>query len=167
MNCGRSCGHDHSSKAPQSPSVVDLEVVRTLLTQALINMERRTVKVNEKELNPEEATTKNWELVQWLTDTFCGRNSHFEVGPEDWNPDGLAQFIQLTIPKILEGKIDPSPDDIVFEATTVFVRGSQNAVVSLLRSGGSLEDSDRLPPPLERFIESWAMLFVGAPDTFE
>ena len=47
-SCNRGCcGHDHSSKAEQAPSIVDIEVVRKILSQAVVNMCKRAIAVRK------------------------------------------------------------------------------------------------------------------------
>ena len=102
LNCNRGCGHDHSSKAEQPPSIVDIEVVRRILSQALVNMFKRSIACVQGEITEDERAEKDQKLVEWLGDTFCGKNPHFEIGTDDWNPDGLAQFILITVQEIAE-----------------------------------------------------------------
>lgn len=168
LNCNRGCGHDHSSKAPQSPSIVDIEVVRKLLSQAVVNMCKRVVAAAKGEISREELVDKDLTLTEWLGDTFCGRNKHFESGPEDWNPEGLSVFIKQTIPQIAEVPFeeDLSSDDVVFKACAIFVGEAYKAVEETLKSGIELNSSKDFPPSVEAFIEAWTMLFVGAPEGF-
>lgn len=165
LNCTRGCGHDHSSKAPQSPSIVDIEVVRKLLSQAVINMCKRVVAAAKGEISRDELVDKDLELTEWLGDTFCGRNKHFESGPEDWNPEGLAEFIKQTIPQITEVPFNEEldSDDIVFKACAIFVGEAYKAVEETLKSGVELTHPNSFPASVAAFIEAWTMLFVGAP----
>lgn len=76
-SCNRGCcGHDHSSKAEQAPSIVDIEVVRKILSQAIVNMCKRAIACAEGELTRDELAEKDMKLMEWLGETFCGNNSH-------------------------------------------------------------------------------------------
>ena len=61
--CG-SCRPDHSSKAPQSPSLVNLEVVRSIFSQAVINMMRRHISNAQGELDTEKMLEKDAFLAE-------------------------------------------------------------------------------------------------------
>ena len=72
-SCNRGCcGHDHSSKAEQAPSIVDIEVVRKILSHAIVNMCKRAIACAEGELTRDELAEKDMKLMEWLGETFCG-----------------------------------------------------------------------------------------------
>ena len=168
LNCNRGCGHDHSSKAEQPPSIVDIEVVRRILSQALVNMFKRSIACVQGEITEDERAEKDQKLVEWLGDTFCGKNPHFEIGPDDWNPDGLAQFIRMTVQEIAEKTEEDTPEETIYEAAAYFCAKSYLVLRDTFQAGWEIEDANNLPPMLQEWVETWTMLFVGAVgDDFE
>ncbi len=157
---------DHSSRAPQSPSLVSLPVVRIMLATAYINMGRRHVASHQGELSKEAVRIKDEYLAKWLTETFGGQNPHFETGPENWNPHRLAEHLREALAPMREGGKESFPEDdkevlqMVFD---LFKEQCALAVGDGIRSGELLDYPERLSPAVERFIESWAMLLIGAP----
>lgn len=165
-SCNRGCcGHDHSSKAEQAPSIVDIEVVRKILSQAVVNMCKRAIACAEGELTRDELAEKDMKLMEWLGETFCGNNSHFEPGPEDWTTEGLAEYIKQALPQIEENPEgeEMSSDEVVVKACAIFVGEAYKAIHDALKAGFPLLDADELPVPVASFVESWTLLFVGAP----
>ncbi|WP_251451319.1 hypothetical protein [Parasutterella muris] len=168
LNCNRGCGHDHSSKAEQPPSIVDIEVVRRILSQALVNMFKRSIACVQGEITEDERVEKDQKLVEWLGDTFCGKNPHFEIGPDDWNPDGLAQFIRMTVQEIAEKTEEDTPEETIYETAAYFCAKSYLVLRDTFQAGWEIEDANNLPPMLQEWVETWTMLFVGAVgDDFE
>ena len=168
LNCNRGCGHDHSSKAEQPPSIVDIEVVRRILSQALVNMFKRSIACVQGEITEDERVEKDQKLVEWLGDTFCGKNPHFEIGPDDWNPDGLAQFIRMTVQEIAEKTEEDTPEETIYETAAYFCAKSYLVLRETFQAGWEIEDANNLPPMLQEWVETWTMLFVGAVgDDFE
>ena len=168
LNCNRGCGHDHSSKAEQPPSIVDIEVVRRILSQALVNMFKRSIACVQGEITEDERVEKDQKLVEWLGDTFCGKNPHFEIGPDDWNPDGLAQFIRMTVQEIAEKTEEDTPEETIYETAAYFCVKSYLVLRDTFQAGWEIEDANNLPPMLQEWVETWTMLFVGAVgDDFE
>lgn len=164
LNCNRGCGRDHSSKAPQSPSLVDIEVVRKIFAQAIVNMCSRLVSVANGEMTIEEQRNKDLYLAQWLGETFCAYNKHFEPGPEGWNPSGLAEFVRQQFKdKHPENDFEADDETAVFSACAIFVGESYKALEDTLKNGVVLTNPNRLPDSVDRFVEAWTMLFVGAP----
>lgn len=162
LNCNRGCCHDHSSKAEQPPSIVDIEVVRRILSQALVNMFKRSIACVQGEINEDERAEKDQILVEWLGETFSGNNPHFESGPDDWNPDGLAQFIRMTVQEIAEKTEEDSSEETIYEAAAYFCAKSYLVLRDTFHAGREIEDANNLPPMLQEWVESWTMLFVGA-----
>ena len=165
-SCNRGCcGHDHSSKAEQAPSIVDIEVVRKILSQAVVNMCKRAIACAEGELTRDELAEKDMKLMEWLGETFCGNNSHFEPGPEDWTTEGLAEYINQALPQIEENPEgeEMSSDEVVVKACAIFVGEAYKAIHDALKAGFPLLDADELPAPVASFVEAWTLLFVGAP----
>ncbi|WP_289163499.1 hypothetical protein [uncultured Parasutterella sp.] len=162
LNCNRGCGHDHSSKAEQPPSIVDIEVVRRILSQALVNMFKRSIACVQGEITEDERAEKDQKLVEWLGDTFCGKNPHFEIGPDDWNPDGLAQFIRMTVQEIAEKTEEDTPEETIYETAVYFCAKSYLVLRDTFQAGWEIEDANNLPPMLQEWVETWTMLFVGA-----
>ncbi len=162
LNCNRGCGHDHSSKAEQPPSIVDIEVVRRILSQALVNMFKRSIACVQGEITEDERAEKDQKLVEWLGDTFCGKNPHFEIGPDDWNPDGLAQFIRMTVQEIAEKTEEDTPEETIYETAAYFCAKSYLVLRDTFQAGWEIEDANNLPPMLQEWVETWTMLFVGA-----
>ncbi len=159
--------HDHSSRAPQSPSLVDLVVVRGIFSQAVVNMFNRAVACSQGEMTKEELDKKDLVLTEWLGDTFCGHNSHFEEGPEDWNPKGLAEVLRGILADNAvweEGEEMPEDDEsVIFTACAVFVAEAYKAILTSMQSGVAIDDTKNLPPEVDSFVETWAMVFAGAP----
>ena len=83
------CG-DFSSKAVGLPSLAAIDVVERILLQAVKNTAQRSVDASQGKLTRQDLVEADLKLVSWLTDTFAGRNRHFETA-EGWNPTGLAQ----------------------------------------------------------------------------
>lgn len=162
LNCSRGCGHDHSSKAEQPPSLVDIEVVRRILSQALVNMFKRSIACVQGEITEDERAEKDQKLVEWLGETFSGNNPHFEIGPDDWNPDGLAQFIRMTVQEIAEKTEEDTPEETIYETAAYFCAKSYLVLRDTFQAGWEIEDANNLPPMLQEWVETWTMLFVGA-----
>ncbi len=103
--------------------------------------------------------------MEWLGETFCGNNSHFEPGPEDWTTEGLAEYIKQALPQIEENPEGGgmSSDEVVVKACAIFVGEAYKAIHDALKAGFPLLDADELPAPVASFVESWTLLFVGAP----
>lgn len=162
--CG-ACGADHSSKAPQSPSLVNLEVVRSIFTQAIINMMRRHISNAQGELDTEKMLEKDEYLAQWIGDTFTGKNPHFETGPEDWNSSGLAQYMRENLAHLTEAKdlLTDDDEEVVYNISALFKEQAQAAISSFLADGNFSTYPEELPPYAAQFIEAWAMLYTGAP----
>ena len=89
---GRGC-HDFSSRAEQLPSLAAIDVVERLLLQALKNTAQRASRAAAGELTADELREANETLIDWLADTFSGRNRHFQSA-ENWNPHGLADYMR-------------------------------------------------------------------------
>ena len=85
-SCNRGCcGHDHSSKAEQAPSIVDIEVVRKILSQAVVNMCKRAIACAEGELTRDELAEKDMKLMEWLGVTTVILNRALKTGqPKVW-----------------------------------------------------------------------------------
>ena len=77
----------------------------------------------EGELTRDELAEKDMKLMEWLGETFCGNNSHFEPGPEDWTTEGLAEYIKQALPQIEENPEgeEMSSDEVVVKACAIFV----------------------------------------------
>ncbi len=168
FNCASNsrCGHDHSSRAPQSPSLVSLDVVREMLLTAFVNMGRRHFSLTQGQLTEEQVKEKDEYLVRWLTDTFCGNNRHFEVGPEDWNPHGLATYLKGALAPLREGGEESFPekdDEVLSLVFDLFVDQVSLAVDDCITDGYKLQDPKDLPATVDHFIEVWSMLLTGAP----
>ena len=166
LNCNRGCSKDFSSREPQSPSLVALDVVRKLFVQAFVNSFKRLEAVQNGEMDLEEKEEKDRVLHDWLTDTFCGRNPHFEVGPENWNPKGLSEHLRGVFSNAVEPISSKMPDDdseLIEYCFTIFLDQVQSAINSYSEHGLSITSAQEIPEPALQFIESWAMLFVGAP----
>ena len=167
LSCGRSsrgcCGHDHGSKAVQKPSLVDIEVVRNIFSQAMKNMFSRALSCARGELSKEDLIDKDEYLSQWLTETFCGHNKYFEEGPECWNPTGLAEVLrQMPLVRI---KQEVDDEAVVFTAISVFIDESHKIIANQLTQEDLSEDNKLNLEGIERFIEYWTLLFSGAPSS--
>ncbi|MCD8340209.1 MAG: hypothetical protein LUC43_08460 [Burkholderiales bacterium] len=163
---GDRCRKDHSSRAPQSPSLVSLPVIRIMLSTAFINMARRHISQKQGELSAEVVRQKDDYLAQWLTETFSGENPHFETGPEHWNPHGLSEHMRIALAPMRKGGIESFPEkdrDVLKLVFDLFKDQSALAVEDCLVAGELLEYPEQLPPAVDRFIETWSMLLVGAP----
>lgn len=156
------CGHDHSSKAVQSPSLVDITVVRGIFAQAAVNLTKRAKLCAAGEMTRKEFDDKMTELTEWLGETFCGHNRHFEDGPEDWNPAGLAASLRGILGKNAWDVPPEDDEEAVFTACAVFTSEVLKAVLSCIQEGDDVDDPKNLPPALDEFIETWAMVFAGA-----
>ena len=77
------CG-DFSSKAVGLPSLAAIDVVERILLQAVKNTAQRSVDASQGKLTRQDLVEADLKLVSWLTDTFAGRNRHFETA-EGWN----------------------------------------------------------------------------------
>lgn len=135
LNCSRGCGHDHQLKAEQPPSLVDIEVVRRILSQALVNMFKRSIACVQGEITEDERAEKDQKLVEWLGETFSGNNPHFEIGPDDWNPDGLAQFIRMTVQEIAEKTEEDTPEETIYETAAYFCAKSYLVLRDTFQAG--------------------------------
>lgn len=168
LNCNRGCGHDHSSKVEQPPSIVDIEVVRRILSQALVNMFKRSIACAQGEMTEEERAAKDKILVEWLGETFSGNNPHFESGPDDWNPDGLALFIRMMVHEIAEKIEEGSSEETIYKAAAYFCEKSYLVLRDAFHASREIEDPNNLPSILQEWVETWTMLLVGAVgDDFE
>ncbi len=167
VNCGRGC-HDFSSRAPQSPSIVDIEVVRQLLSTALVNSANRKLLCRQGEMTEDEAKAKDDYLVTWLTDTFSGGNPHFETGPENWNPHGLATSFrevirEMRVPMPDDMELSDDDEEFLRSCFELFVNQMGLAIDEYAGKGIPLVEAESFPPRVEHFIESWALILTGAP----
>lgn len=152
---------DFSSRAEQLPSLADIEVVRTLLTQALTNMCTRLRSVASGEMTREEAENKNRVLADWLTDTLSGCNRHFQSGAEGWNPEGLSEHLL----SLFQGQ-ENFPFDCTRPIGSIclqFVAQAEEVSAELVKRGAFTPGQKELPAWSEAFVENWCLLLTGAP----
>ena len=105
---------------------------------------KRAIACAEGELTRDELAEKDMKLMEWLGETFCGNNSHFEPGPEDWTTEGLAEYIKQALPQIEENPEGGgmSPDEVVVKACAIFVGEAYKAIHDALKAGFPLLDAD-------------------------
>lgn len=160
------CGHDHSSRAPQKPSLVDLEVVRQFFTVSFVRIAQSVEATHSGEMTQEDFRKKAEAIATRLSEIFCGYFSNYDEGPEDWNPHGLAE----TLRDILgqngvwdENGVPQSDENVVFTGCEIFIEQSIKAVNDKRSQGFVIRTADDIPGDVEMFIEQWAMIFAGAP----
>ena len=143
------CG-DFSSKAVGLPSLAAIDVVERILLQAVKNTAQRSVDASEGKLSRQDLVDADLKLVTWLTDTFAGRNRHFETA-EGWNPTGLAQYLREgmgeRVRDVLGGKL-PDGD---YEMIEIGLMGNGNL--------SGLEQNDSVLS----FVNYWSCLLTGCP----
>ncbi len=167
-NCG-SCrsGHcgDFSSKATGLPSLASIDVVERILLQAVKNTAQRAVDASEGRLSREDLQEADLRLVQWLADTFAGRNKHFATA-EGWNPTGLGEYLRQGMgPRVREilGGTLPSDDYQMIEiGARVFLNNAYELLEGLGASGTSLAGLEQNNEVLG-FVNYWSSLLTGCP----
>lgn len=118
-------------------------------------------------MSEEELQGKSIILADWLKETFCGRNRHFENGAEDWNPVGLAEFILSVAPEIAavdQIRTEEDAAKVIEEACSLFVQQISTASKIAFDSGIQIKNFNELTPPIRTLIETWSLLLVGAPE---
>lgn len=167
-NCGscRSgrCG-DFSSKAEGLPSLASIDVVERILLQAVKNTAQRAVDVSEGRMTPQELSEADQRLVQWLAETFSGRNRHFATA-EGWNPCGLAQYLREgadeQLRRVLAGGL-PEDDYAAIEVgVRLFLTNVYVMLEQIGASGGSLGGLEQHDGVLG-FVNYWSCLLTGCP----
>lgn len=160
---GRGC-HDFSSRAEQLPSLAAIDVVERLLLQALKNTAQRASRAAAGELTADELREANETLIDWLADTFSGRNRHFQSA-ENWNPHGLADYMREMMPESLKAVVSEIPTDdeeVIHLAAGIFLSDVYATLHSLAQQGYSMEGVENLEPCV-RVVGFWTQLMVGAP----
>lgn len=169
MSCARCapgcrCG-DFSSKAAGLPSLVSIETVGDILSQAVKNTAGRSEAVAAGDLSPEELQAADERLANWLATTFSGGNPHFASG-EDWNPNGLSLYLQDALAEAIEatvGMVPEDPEEVICGAVAVFMT-ELYAFLSDFAHGGFSVTGAEATPMGAAFINRWARLFTGAPE---
>lgn len=168
-NCGscRSgrCG-DFSSKAEGLPNLANIDVVERILLQAVRNTAQRSVDAASGKLTREDLVQADLRLVQWLSDTFGGRNRHFDTA-EGWNPTGLAQYLREglgeNIREFLGGKLPEDDYEMIGIGARLFLNNTYALLEQIGRMGNTnlsgLEQSDAVAG----FIDYWSCLLTGCP----
>lgn len=168
-NCG-SCRSgrcsDFSSKAAGLPSLASIDVVERILLQAVKNTAQRAVDASEGKLTQQDLVDADLRLVQWLADTFAGRNHHFATA-EGWNPVGLAQYLREgmgeNIRDALGGTLPGDDYEMIEIGARLFLN---NAYVMLeqigLQDGASLTGLEQSDSVLS-FVSYWSSLMTGCP----
>ena len=145
------CG-DFSSKAVGLPSLAAIDVVERILLQG--------------KLSRQDLVDADLKLVTWLTDTFAGRNRHFETA-EGWNPTGLAQYLREgmgeRVRDVLGGKLPDGDYEMIEIGARLFLN---NAYVLLeqigLMGNGNLSGLEQNDSVLS-FVNYWSCLLTGCP----
>ena len=169
MSCARCapgcrCG-DFSSKAAGLPSLVSIETVGDILSQAVKNTAGRSEAVAAGDLSPEELQAADERLANWLATTFSGGNPHFASG-EDWNPNGLSLYLQDAFAEAIEatvGMVPEDPEEVICGAVAVFMTELYAFLSDFARGGFSVTGAEATPMGAA-FINRWARLFTGAPE---
>ena len=111
---------------------------------------------------------------------FYGKSQNYTDIPNKWykeynvkkglrNEDGTGVRVGLTrVADVVGYEENPegggmSPDEVVVKACAIFVGEAYKAIHDALKAGFPLLDADELPAPVASFVESWTLLFVGAP----
>lgn len=163
-SCGPSCRCDFSSRAPQLPSLLSIEVVTGLLCQAVANSARRAQMAENGDMSPEEIDAADDKLVNWLGATFCGNNRHYASG-EGWNSEGLAAYLREMISDEIAascGGVPRNDDQLVYAACALFVKDMYRLIERDQAAGRDLDGIENTPAGV-RFIGFWSRLLVGAP----
>ena len=162
--CG-SC-HDFSSKAEGLPSLASIDVIERILLQAVKNTARRAQEAADGKLTHEDLVAADLKLVEWLTDTFAGRNPHFATA-EGWNPTGLAQYLREgmgeKVRAALGGQL-PSDDYTMIEVGARLFLNNAYMMLENLGAGANpnlaeFEQSDAVIS----FVNYWSCLLTGCP----
>ncbi len=160
---GRCCG-DFSSKAEQLPSLVSIEVVGDLLSQAVKNTAMRSEATAAGEMSPEELQAADAKLADWLGTTFAGGNAHFASG-EDWNPNGLGAYLADMLSseiRTVTGAVPDDPEDVVYAVAAVFMTELYAFLQDFAQGGFSVAGAEKTPMGAA-FINRWTRLLTGAP----
>ena len=164
-SCRPGCGcGDFSSKAERLPSLVSIEVVGDILSQAVKNTAARSEATAAGDMSPEELQAADAKLADWLGVTFSGGNSHFASG-EDWNPQGLGTYLADMLAgeiRTVVGDVPEDPEEVVFAAAAVFMSELYAFLQEFARGGFSVAGAEATPMG-GAFINRWARLFTGAP----
>ena len=159
------CG-DFSSKAVGLPSLAAIDVVERILLQAVKNTAQRSVDASQSKLTRQDLVEADLKLMSWLTDTFAGRNRHFETA-EGWNPTGLAQYLREgmgeRVRDVLGGKLPDGDYEMIEIGARLFLN---NAYVLLeqigLMGNGNLSGLEQNDSVLS-FVNYWSCLLTGCP----
>ena len=161
---GCRCG-DFSSKAARLPSLVSIETVGDILSQAVKNTAGRSEAVAAGDLSPEELQAADERLANWLATAFSGGEPGFGSGV-DWNPGGLSLFLQDALAEAIEatgGMVPEDPVEVICGAVAVFMTELYAFLSDFARGGFSVTGAEA-PPMGAAFIIRWARPFTGAPE---
>ena len=161
--CGH-CARDFSSREPGKPNLASIDVVGGILEQAVRNTLRRMQQVSDGNMSPQEAAQADDRLVNWFTETFCGRNKHF-ASAEGWNPCGLADYIREVFSGDLQkaGRHAPSSDaEVVGWVSERFLQGFYELIENLPKAGTNFHEME-YAPRVREFVAFWQSVLVGAP----
>ena len=95
---------------------------------------RRHISNAQGELDTEKMLEKDAFLAQWLGDTFTGKNPHFEIGPENWNPNGLAAFLRENLAHLPQAKdlLIGDDEEVIYSISKLFKDQAQGAISGFL-----------------------------------
>lgn len=157
---GRGCC-DFSSKAERLPSLAAIDVVEGLLTQALRNTARRRAQQRNGELTADDLAEADEKVVTWFATTFSGGNPYYR-SEEDWNPDGLAEYLrEMLLDPITQkkGSMPAYDKDVIAAAAEIFLEDIYGLIDSVPHWADSVETSEAG----QRLVNLWAQLLTGAP----
>lgn len=154
--CGGGCC-DFSSKAPQKPSLLQLDVVDGIFTAAIRNMTLRKAQCQTGLMSDKEYEAAKEKLVDWLVATFSGRNPHFSTEAEWHEYGGLVELLRLRLP--IDGS---SQARALTQAFELFATEADELAGILVHNGGL--ETENAKVVIGAKASAWAQLFVGAPD---
>lgn len=154
--CGGGC-HDFSSRAERLPNLLAIDVVASLLEQAIRNMTLRAASLESGMMSAEEYAAAREKLEAWLVALFMGENPHFEADMEWHRGSGLTDFLR-------ERFNEPALSDeaVLSHAVSLFAEDAHEAAERFVAEGAS-ETAERARQELATL---WAHLFTGAPTDF-
>ena len=165
-SCGY-CGHcakDFSSREPGKPNLATIDVAGGIVSQAVRNTLRRMQEVSEGIISPQEAAAADERLLEWLTQTFSGRNKHF-ASAEGWNPAGLAQYVREVFAGDLSaaGRHAPRSDaEVIAWLFERFLSGFYDLIHRRSKAQERYLGMENAPDVRE-FVSFWQGVLVGAP----
>ena len=154
----RRCG-DFGSRAERKPDLLNIEVTTGIFRKAFQNFIKRRRALGI-EYDRDDIAAADQKLVDWLVETYGGRNPHYESSDE-WHGFGIHEQFAEWLPAVadLEG------DDLLRAAFKRFVADMEDAYGVLKDTPRWFDPSDGLDEYVETLASIWGAVTAGAPLT--